>query len=72
DLDYLFAQVGIDKAIVDTNPSCGNILSGIICFASETGLIELQDGITKVIVNNINTNSLIEVSAETPDKQLKY
>lgn len=72
DLDYLFAQVGIDKNVVDTNPSCGNILSGIICYASETGLIELQDGITTVVVNNVNTNSIIEVSAETPNRQLKY
>ncbi|MDG2961182.1 4-oxalomesaconate tautomerase [Bisgaard Taxon 10/6] len=72
DLDYLFAQVGIDKKVVDTAPSCGNILSGIICFASEKGLIELQDGITTVVVNNVNTGSIIEVSAESPNKRLKY
>ncbi|WGE63974.1 4-oxalomesaconate tautomerase [Actinobacillus equuli subsp. haemolyticus] len=72
DLDYLFAQVGIGQKVVDTAPSCGNILSGIICFASEKGLIELQDGITSVVVNNVNTNSIIEVSAESPNKQLKY
>ncbi|QPB41983.1 4-oxalomesaconate tautomerase [Rodentibacter haemolyticus] len=72
DLDYLFAQVGIGQKVVDTAPSCGNILSGIICFASEKGLIELQDGITRVVVNNINTNSIIEVSAESPNKRLKY
>src|SRR5690554_3197228 len=28
DVDYLFAQVSVDKASVDTAPSCGNILSG--------------------------------------------
>ncbi|MBN6065090.1 4-oxalomesaconate tautomerase [Aggregatibacter actinomycetemcomitans] len=72
DLDYLFAQVGIDKKVVDTAPSCGNILSGIICFAGEKGLIELQDGITRVVVNNVNTGSIIEVSAESPNKRLKY
>ncbi|WP_109079342.1 4-oxalomesaconate tautomerase [Aggregatibacter kilianii] len=72
DLDYLFAQVGIDKKVVDTAPSCGNILSGIICFAAEKGLIELQDGITSVVVNNVNTSSLIEVSAQSPNRQLKY
>lgn len=72
DIDYLFAQVGIDQKVVDTNPSCGNILSGIICYASETGLIELQDGITTIKVFNINTQSLIEVSAESPNKVLKY
>lgn len=72
DLDYLFAQVGIGQKVIDTAPSCGNILSGIVCFASEKGLIELQEGITRVVVNNVNTNSIIEVSAESPNKQLKY
>ena len=33
DLDYLFAQVDIAKPIVDTNPSCGNMLSGVLPFA---------------------------------------
>ncbi|SUT86062.1 3-methylitaconate isomerase [Actinobacillus ureae] len=33
---------------------------------------KLQDGITSVVVNNVNTNSIIEVSAESPNKQLKY
>ena len=35
DVDYLFAQVWLDKAIVDTGPSCGNMLAGIGPFASE-------------------------------------
>lgn len=72
DIDYLFAQVGIEQKVVDTAPSCGNILSGIICFAGETGLIELQEGITTIKVYNVNTQSLIEVSAESPGKVLKY
>jgi 2-methylaconitate cis-trans-isomerase PrpF len=29
DLDYLFAQVDIGKPIVDTEPSCGNMLAGV-------------------------------------------
>lgn len=31
DLDYLFAQVGIEQEVVDPKPSCGNILSGVVC-----------------------------------------
>lgn len=72
DFDYLFAQVGIEKKIVDTTPSCGNILSGIICFTSEMGMLELTEGTTTVTVFNVNTNSLIEVTAETPNKELKF
>src|SRR5262249_55724805 len=33
DLDYLFAQVSIDRPIVDTSPSCGNMLAGVAPFA---------------------------------------
>ena len=32
DLDYLFAQVDIKKPLVDTAPSCGNMLSGVAPF----------------------------------------
>src|ERR1700677_3429087 len=28
DVDYLFAQIGITEAVVDTSPNCGNILTG--------------------------------------------
>jgi len=51
---------------------CGNILSGIICYASESGLIDLESGVTTVKVYNVNTDSIIEVSAETPNGVLKY
>ncbi|QXO18330.1 4-oxalomesaconate tautomerase [Vibrio ostreae] len=71
-LDYFFAQVGVEEKVVDTRPSCGNILSGVIAFATEKGLIELTEGTTTVRVKNINTNTIIEVTAETPDKQLQF
>ena len=29
DVDYLFAQVDLKRPFVDTNPSCGNILSAV-------------------------------------------
>ena len=29
DVDYLFAQVGIDQRFVDTKPNCGNMLAGV-------------------------------------------
>lgn len=71
EIDYLFAQVGVENKTVDTKPSCGNILSGVVAFASEKGLVELGDGSTTIRVKNINTNTIIEVTAETPNKKLK-
>ncbi|WP_139124405.1 4-oxalomesaconate tautomerase [Enterovibrio norvegicus] len=71
DLDYLFAQVGVEDRVVDTKPSCGNILSGILIFGDEKGLITLQDPETTIRVRNINTNTIIEVTAETPNGKVK-
>jgi hypothetical protein len=55
DVDYLFAQVDIGKPIVDTNPSCGNMLAGVAPFAIETGIFPAQDGETHVMIYNVNT-----------------
>ncbi|MFX5817146.1 PrpF domain-containing protein, partial [Acinetobacter baumannii] len=33
DIDFLFAQVLVDKPRVDTNQNCGNILAGVAPFA---------------------------------------
>jgi 4-oxalomesaconate tautomerase len=72
DVDYLFAQVFVDRAIVDTNPSCGNMLAGIGPFAIERGMVAAQDGETRVIVHNVNTDSRIEAVVQTPGGIVAY
>ena len=72
DVDYLFAQVSIDKAFVDTAPSCGNMLSGVGPFAIERGLVEPSDGETCVRIYNINTQSRIEAIVQTPEGRVEY
>lgn len=72
DVNYLFAQVGIDKAIVDTAPSCGNMLAGIGPYAIETGLVEAEDGETRVQIFNVNTDSRIEAVIQTPGGRVRY
>jgi len=72
DVDYLFAQVSIDKAVVDTAPSCGNMLSGIGAFAIEKGLVPGADGETRVMVFNVNTSSRIESIVQTPGGRVTY
>ena len=72
DVDYLFAQVAIDQPIVDTGPSCGNMLSGVAPYAIETGLVTAQDGETRVMIYNENTGSKIEALVETPGGELNY
>ncbi|MEO8441328.1 MAG: 4-oxalomesaconate tautomerase [Betaproteobacteria bacterium] len=72
DLDYLFAQVGVGHQSVDTRPNCGNMLSGVVPFAIEQGLVQPQDGHTTARVFNVNTNSRIDVTVCTPGRQLTY
>jgi 4-oxalomesaconate tautomerase len=50
DVDYLFCQVDINKPVVDTGPSCGNMLSGVAPFALEMGMVPIQDGETAVVI----------------------
>jgi 4-oxalomesaconate tautomerase len=72
DIDYLFAQVAIDQAIVDTAPSCGNMLSAVAPFAIEQGLLEANDGETRVVIFNVNTASRIEAVVRTPGGRVSY
>jgi 2-methylaconitate cis-trans-isomerase PrpF/tripartite-type tricarboxylate transporter receptor subunit TctC len=72
DLDYLFAQVGVGQRSVDTRPNCGNMLSGVVPFALEQGLIEASDGTTTARVFNVNTGSRIEVTVHTPGGRITY
>jgi 4-oxalomesaconate tautomerase len=72
DLDYLFAQVDIAKPIVDTNPSCGNMLSGVLPFAIERGLIKPTSGETRAMIFNVNTEARIEAVVQTPGGEIVY
>jgi 2-methylaconitate cis-trans-isomerase PrpF/tripartite-type tricarboxylate transporter receptor subunit TctC len=72
DLDYLFAQVGVGQRSVDTRPNCGNMLSGVVPFALEQGLIEASEGTTTARIFNVNTGSRIEVTVQTPGRRITY
>jgi 2-methylaconitate cis-trans-isomerase PrpF/tripartite-type tricarboxylate transporter receptor subunit TctC len=72
DLDYLFAQVGVGQRSVDTRPNCGNMLSGVLPFAIEQGLIKATEGTTTARVFNVNTRSRIEVTVCTPGGRITY
>ena len=72
DIDFLFAQVGVDKATVDTTPNCGNILAGVGPFAIERGLIRAGDPTTRVRVRTINTGTIADLLIETPGGRVNY
>ena len=72
DVDYRFAQVWLDKAIVDTAPSCGNMLAGVGPFAIERGLVTAEADETRVRIFDVNTGSRIEAIVQTPGGAVTY
>lgn len=72
DVDYLFAQVGVAEAVVDTRPNCGNMLAGVGPFAIEQGLVSATEGETLVRVFNVNTNARIDVIVKTKNGEVIY
>jgi 4-oxalomesaconate tautomerase len=72
DVDFLFAQVVVDKPVVDTSPNCGNILSGVGPFAIERGLVQARDGATTVRVRTLNTGTVAELVISTPGGAVSY
>jgi len=72
DIDFLFAQVAVDKPLVDTSPNCGNILAGIGPFAIERGLVKAQGDSTTIRVKTLNTGTVAELVVSTPGCVVSY
>lgn len=72
DIDYLFAQVSVDKPVVSYKGNCGNILSAVGPFAAERGLVKLKEPLTKVRIYNVNTGKLIESEFAVENGSVKY
>jgi 4-oxalomesaconate tautomerase len=72
DVDYFFAQVSVDQALVDTAPSCGNMLAGVGPFAIERGMVSAQEGETRIVIHNVNTDSRIEALIQTAGGEVVY
>ena len=72
DVDYLFLQVVVDKAIVSDGQNCGNILAGVGPFAIETGIVTAADGTTDVRIRLLNSGGLAIARVETPGGFVNY
>lgn len=72
DLNFLFAQVVVDKALVDTTPNCGNMLAAVVPFALETGLVKPQGDTTTLRVLTLNTDMQCDITVNTPNGQVSY
>jgi 4-oxalomesaconate tautomerase len=77
DVDYLFLQVMVDKAIVTDKQNCGNILAGVGPFAVERGLVQAGSApaggdVTKVRIRMVNTDGIVTATFPTPGGQPRY
>ncbi|WP_255372329.1 PrpF domain-containing protein [Glutamicibacter sp. 0426] len=59
DVDYTFAQVGIDQAVVDWGSNCGNCSAVIAPYALKHGWVDADDGQATVRIRNTNTGQLL-------------
>ncbi|UKV13892.1 4-oxalomesaconate tautomerase [Thalassospiraceae bacterium SW-3-3] len=72
DVDYLFLQVFVDRAVVTDKQNCGNILAGVGPFAIERGLVSAKRGKTKVTIFMENTDQIAVATIDTPDGMPVY
>lgn len=61
DVEYLVGQVIVGKAQVDYQSNCGNMTAAVAPFAVEEGLVCVQEPVTTVHMQNLNTNKKIDV-----------
>jgi len=66
DVDYLFCQVFVDKALVSTAQNCGNILAGVAPFAIEHGLVRSGNPATRVVIHMVNSGQTVVATVQTP------
>lgn len=60
EVDYLFAQVSVDRPIVDWRSNCGNLASAVGPFAVDEGLLQRPDGPATVRIHQVNTRKIFD------------
>ena len=59
DVDFTFAQVGVDKEVVGYGANCGNMSSAIGPFAVDEGMVTADGDEATVRIYNTNTDKII-------------
>lgn len=66
DVDYLFAQVAVDDAVVDYSGNCGNLSAAVGAYALDEGLVEASGPGAEVRMRNRNTGARIDAAVVGP------
>jgi 4-oxalomesaconate tautomerase len=74
DVDYLFLQVMVDRAVVTDAQNCGNILAGVGPFAIERGLVAVADTDSSIDVRirMLNTGGIAVANVLVVDGLPRY
>ena len=72
DVDYLFLQVVVDKALVSDGQNCGNLLAGVGPFAIEKGLMAAAANETTIRIRMLNSGGIAVAQVRTPGGQVTY
>jgi 4-oxalomesaconate tautomerase len=72
DVDYLFLQVFVDRAVVSDSQNCGNMLAAVGPFAVERGLVAATGDQTRVAIFMENTGQAAVATVETPGGIVTY
>jgi hypothetical protein len=67
DIDYTFAQVSVDRPVVDWGSNCGNLSSAVGPFAVDEGLVRVSDGEALIRIHQTNTKKLIHARFPVAD-----
>ncbi|MDI2035655.1 PrpF domain-containing protein [Paenarthrobacter nitroguajacolicus] len=66
DVEFTFAQVGIEEATVDWGSNCGNCSAVVGLYAIEKGWVTPQGDVTRIVTRNTNTGQVIIQQVATP------
>ncbi len=62
DVEYLFAQVAIDTAVVDYTGNCGNLTAAVAHYAVDEGMVAVTEPTTTLRMRNLNTNVVVQAT----------
>ncbi|MCD4851919.1 methylitaconate delta2-delta3-isomerase [Arthrobacter sp. AK01] len=66
DVEFTFAQVGIEEAAVDWGSNCGNCSAVVGLYAIEKGWVVPTGDSTRIVTRNTNTGQIIIQRVSTP------
>ena len=69
DVDFTFAQIGIQDLLVDYKSNCGNMSSAVGPFAVDAGLVNVAADASEAVVRIFNTNTGKIIRATFPVEQ---